>query len=316
VRVDLLRALYQDWDRHGDCGGFSLGAWASEAGVDDRLAARSAARLKQEGCLEEPLLSDTVRLTAYGALEAGRLGLDPAASARAGELRARILRCLDDGKNADAPDGWVWVGDIDEYTAESAERVSAELGVLLLVEMIECESGGLYRISLLGGQYLEGLDRQVQLVDRFDSLSSDEGPTPQRRGHDLERLIAECVRMQGWEAEERVRASGQETDVLIHREREYYLVECKWEAGPVGPAAIREFAGRLQQRFGARGLFLSMGGFTDAAVDDAKGFMGTAPTYLFGTEDISSLLEGRQSLDDLLNEKVQAAIGRRELVWQ
>ena len=86
--------------------------------------------------------------------------------------------------------------------------------------------------------------------------------TPQKRGHELEGLLVQIMKADGWECELNVRGRGEEHDIVIHRDREYYLIECKWHKAPIEPASIREFRDRVSSRVHVQGIFVSMSGYT------------------------------------------------------
>ncbi len=311
----LLRALYEVWAEHGAGGVIAARAWAAEVGVDEGDAFGAMAALEQGGLIEARGIGGAISISTYGVIEAERTGVvSPESVGSAWEVRTRLLRGLAEAAAEKGRDQWFMSRGMGAEVGESEARASGALSVFEALGFVEF-SGGACRVTGNGVLYLDELDRRTALVERFETLSSDEGISPQRRGHELETLVAECVRMQGWEAEERVRAPGQETDVVLHQGREYYLVECKWEASPAEAGAIVLLAGRLQQRAGVRGLFMAMAGFTSGAEREAGERMGTTMVLLWGSADIGALLAGRR-FEDLLDEKVHAAIGRRELVWQ
>ena len=63
-------------------------------------------------------------------------------------------------------------------------------------------------------------------ADELETISSFE---PQKRGREFQSFFAKLVLREGWEKEEGVRTLSEEMDVMIHKGREFYLIECKWE---------------------------------------------------------------------------------------
>lgn len=75
-------------------------------------------------------------------------------------------------------------------------------------------------------------------------------------------------------------------DVLFYREREYYLVECKWEKDPIEAPIVRELSGKLANRWDVRGVIASMSGFSIGAVIQAQEYAGKHIILFFGPADI------------------------------
>lgn len=121
---------------------------------------------------------------------------------------------------------------------------------------------------------------------------------------------------QGWNTEGRVRTSNEEMDVIISREREFYLLECKWEKEPVESNVLRELFGKLSNRFDVRGIVLSMSGFTRGSEKQAHDYVGQRVILLFGPKDTESLIDGQTAFDDLLNVKYNQLISRKMVLYE
>jgi predicted Mrr-cat superfamily restriction endonuclease len=140
--------------------------------------------------------------------------------------------------------------------------------------------------------------------------------SPQGRGKELQKLFARMVEQHGWLQEEGVKTSNEEIDVIIHRDREYYLVECKWEKGPIEAKVIREFHGKLTKRADVRGIVVSMAGFTSGAEEEVRNYTGSRIILLFGKIDTENMIFNRVEFEELLNEKYKNIITRRQVVFQ
>jgi hypothetical protein len=150
------------------------------------------------------------------------------------------------------------------------------------------------------------------IADQFDAIAT---LAPHPRGRALQILFADMAEQNGWSQEEGVRTSSEEIDVVISREREYFLIECKWERESIGASVIREFYGKLRNRAMTNGLMASMSGFTPPSVDQVRDYANDRLIILFGPRDICALMYGRATLTDLLNEKYDALVKRREVVY-
>ncbi len=116
---------------------------------------------------------------------------------------------------------------------------------------------------------------------------------PQQRGREFENIIASIAQNQGWRQEEGVRTSHEEIDVILFRDHDYYLVECKWVREPTGAAVIRELIGKLTNRANVRGIVISMSGFTGGAEQQVTQDVGTREIVLFGPQDVKSMISAR-----------------------
>ncbi len=137
--------------------------------------------------------------------------------------------------------------------------------------------------------------------------------SPQPRGRALQKLVAKVIEQHGWGQDESVRTSNEEMDVIVFREREYYLLECKWEKDRIEAAVIRELFGKLNNRIDVRGIVVSMSGFTEGAVKQVEDYISHRIILLFGGEDIRTLFYGQATFDDLLNAKYKELVTKRKV---
>jgi hypothetical protein len=102
-----------------------------------------------------------------------------------------------------------------------------------------------------------------ELRSRFIEANDAE---PQKRGYLLQSLSAELIRISGIPVEELFRIVGEQLDGAIKYDRHYSLLELKWMTAKVDPKEIGHFFFKMEGRFGACNLFLSMNGFTEGAL--------------------------------------------------
>src|SRR5581483_132565 len=94
---------------------------------------------------------------------------------------------------------------------------------------------------------------------------------PPPAGRALERAVRALLEGRGWQVEAAAAGADGGVDLVARRGDELGVettlyVQCKQQAAPVGVAALRELHGALPgPRVGARGLFVSSGGFTAEA---------------------------------------------------
>lgn len=113
-----------------------------------------------------------------------------------------------------------------------------------------------------------------------------------------------------------VRSNSEENDVIASRDREYYLIECRWTAEKVDSRSVRDLYGKLENRVEIRGIFISMSGFTKDAVEQAIAYLGRRLILLFGPADVRLWLKGETEFEELLNGKYHLAILKKSFVFE
>lgn len=153
-------------------------------------------------------------------------------------------------------------------------------------------------------------------IANFEALKSGLGMTPQARGHALESLLKTILESEGWHCEQNVRTPSQENDLIIHKEREYIIIECKWEeATKASPEYISRLRDKVLDRPGfTTGILISMSGFTEGVVDSIKNRLPSCMILLFSAEDIEDVVYGRRKFTDILDERFHAAMSRTEII--
>lgn len=169
-------------------------------------------------------------------------------------------------------------------------------------------------ISETGKTELIAYEQLQARVASFQELVSGKKFTPQQRGHELEQLLGKVLRQEGWNVESNVRTIGQEHDLIINRQLEYYLVQCKWEKKKMEDYAIGSLRDRVSVAMGMRGIFVSMFGYTSAAIQANTIKLSGAPVLLFGPKDITDLIQGHQTFSSLLSEKFHIASTKRKML--
>jgi hypothetical protein len=157
-----------------------------------------------------------------------------------------------------------------------------------------------HRITDLGLEAVAKYRKTKGIADEFERITE---MAPQPRGRALQKLVARMIAQQGWETDEGVQTSHEEMDVIIWREREYYLLECKWEKDPIEAGVIRELLGKLTNRVGVNGIVMSMSGFSKGAVEQTEAYASQRVILLFGEDGVKRSVYGVERFTDLLNIK-------------
>lgn len=100
----------------------------------------------------------------------------------------------------------------------------------------------------------------------------------------------------------------EQIDGVVEVDGELYLVEMKWLSEPVGTSDVSQHLVRVFSRGHARGIFISVSGYTAPAVQICKESLQRAVVVLCKLEEMVRLLEREGNLKDLLKAKINAAI--------
>ncbi|HEX8081475.1 MAG TPA: restriction endonuclease [Jatrophihabitans sp.] len=130
--------------------------------------------------------------------------------------------------------------------------------------------------------------------------------TSQARGQLFNRFVADLLHADGIEAHSNLRGSG-EIDVAFSVNNQRFVIEAKWEKPPVSTDAIAKLEKRVRQRLtGTLGIFLSMSGYTTAALDDLRQG-GRTEVLLLDRHHLEWLLAGLTSADELMGRLLDQA---------
>jgi len=136
--------------------------------------------------------------------------------------------------------------------------------------------------------------------------------TRQERGHRLEDLLADSAEWEGWEVKRRVRAQGQEIDIIMHVGLHYFLSSCKWEAEPIEPIEMDILFSRIHGRAQTNGgILFSLSGFTDNCIEEIRLKMAAALIVAFGPEDIKRIMQNEVKMTGLLDDKIDQVMNHR-----
>jgi len=205
------------------------------------------------------------------------------------------------------------------------EEVSREAGVtrndfllnyriLIDVGFLETITLRAYRATLAGRKWVAGIRARKARVTRMRELAEGADVTPHARGHELERILEEVIASEGWGAERNVRGPGEEHDLVIHRDRDFFFAECRWRKEVTESGDLSKLRDRVSARAGAGGIFITMSSFSAGAIRDAEDRLEKCILLLFGPRDVEAIVTGQRTFTDLLNAKHQQAVSRRRII--
>lgn len=148
--------------------------------------------------------------------------------------------------------------------------------------------------------------RQIleQMRTRFYALirTTDE----QERGYEFERLLHELFALSGLSPRASFRVTGEQIDGSFEFNGHVYLIEARWRSRPANEADLLVFRGKVEGKSQwTRGLFLSVSGFTQPAIEAIT--RGKSPNIvLMDGADLVAVLEGHVPLDRGLAFKIRS----------
>lgn len=185
--------------------------------------------MKVNGLIKPRAMGEIYELRATGIVEAERRGIVSEELARKNkEVRALILTSLTDAYNKQGPHASVHYEQIARSYQLTHNTVLSNLDVLENeYYYVEKDSAlGRYKLTYHGLAFSEKCQQLKATIERFEKLTQ---MAPQPRGRAFQKFFAELLAKNGWDQAEGVRTSHEEMDIIISRDREYYLIECKWE---------------------------------------------------------------------------------------
>jgi len=147
----------------------------------------------------------------------------------------------------------------------------------------------------------------------FMTLAAGKKHTPQQRGYKLEDLFCELLQMNELEYSRPYKTpDGEQIDGHFRYEKFDYLIESKWEKGPVKQKELSIFDGKIRGKAqSTRGLFISANGFDKNAITK---FSGDSPRIILMTgEDLALVLSGQVIFTDAMKAKVESIVRYGEI---
>jgi restriction endonuclease Mrr len=94
-------------------------------------------------------------------------------------------------------------------------------------------------------------------------------------------------------------------DGHIEHKDKSYRCECKWKKDKVSYDEMLKFSDKIDA-VGVSGLFISISGFSDAAINKSKELRSQKAIILIDGNDVELVMTGSIHFDDLLNAKRRA----------
>jgi hypothetical protein len=271
IRSRVLLVLYNQYFLSTEI--YDLNSLLAEEAWDARRFENVVDRMENEGLIKPMMMGGLYyELNVQGILEAEESGIAPQELKEANE-KARIQMLLALAKVYDEQGSLQGVANSELYGQTGLEHVQATANLCVLEDLYLAEAFGnaFTKIASRGLNAVDEYKKHRSIADEFERLSE---LNPQPRGRALQKLIARLVEKSGWGQDEGIKTSNEEMDVIVFRDREYYLLESKWEKDPIEAEVVRELYGKLGNRIDVRGMVASMSGFSSGAVGQVEQYIG------------------------------------------
>ncbi len=148
-----------------------------------------------------------------------------------------------------------------------------------------------------------------QIRQHYNRLKTYEDE--QYRGYELERLfyaisLLSCgFQRPSYRMTRPLVGKTHQIDTYIEHRDKSYRCECKWKEDKVSYDEMLRFADKIDA-VGVSGLFISMSGFLDAAINKSKELRSQKAIILVDGDEVDLVMTGSVHFDDLLNAKRRA----------
>lgn len=156
------------------------------------------------------------------------------------------------------------------------------------------------------------LQRQKDLKalnERFLVLSMDPDTAvgKRKRGIQFQELLRDLFALHDMDPRGSLARPGEQIDGSVTLDGAFIVVEAKWEVKPIEPKDVRDFHGKIQTKLdNTLGLFVSMSGFTQNAIDEAAR-TGRIYAILMDGTDVAQVFHGLVDLTEMLRRKLRHA---------
>jgi len=316
IKKLILRRAYEGAFMEGVEYAFNLHAYAKDNRIENNEVWKAFEELKDEGLIDYDAIGGMVVSTSAGILYCEKQNiLDEAVIAYQNKIRMKLLVTLADIQDKSAHDDmvyweeWIREAGVNKEDFANNDRILRDSG------LVRCEVNRDYMITANGLEMVRDYKKRVKRLEDFEKLEKLEGVDEQQRGHKLEDLLAETAEFENWDVKIRVRAQGQENDIIMHVGLHYFLSSCKWEKDPVQSKEVELLESRVRSRAITNGgIQFSMSGFTENCIEEVRLKTASALLILFGPSDISRIMHNEISLTDLLDEKVDQVMNHRKIL--
>lgn len=194
----------------------------------------------------------------------------------------------------------------DRHKIETAERAALKLREIISQQQKESDYREQIRLKTRRSSEENYHALLGSLRERFVAMKELDG---QRRGYELEKLICELYRISNVPVEEPFKIIGEQIDGAIKYDGHFYLMEIRWREEKAAQSDIASLMIKVEGKLEARGLFLSMNGYT-AEVLKSLPTGKSLRILLFDGIHLANVIYGMYTLGELLEHAISQASTR------
>jgi hypothetical protein len=153
----------------------------------------------------------------------------------------------------------------------------------------------------------------TQLEKLYDRFRNAFALQPQQRGYELEKIFSELMRISKIDITDSFRNDAEQIDGAIKYDGYYYLVELKWRKNQTDLADIASHYMKVEGKMDARGIFISMEGYTQptlSALPKGK----TIKVLLMDGVHLMNVITGQYTFGELLEASIKQASLKGEVL--
>lgn len=150
------------------------------------------------------------------------------------------------------------------------------------------------------------VDYEGELLKIREHFVNAEKLPPQKKGYELEKIFPQLMRISEIPVEDSFKIRGEQIDGAIKFDGNYYLVELKWKTNPSAHQEVSSLYVKVEGKMGARGLFISMNGYSKEIVDSLPKGKEIKVLFLDGMH-IANVIFGNYTFQELLEHAISQA---------
>jgi hypothetical protein len=265
-------------------------AWL-RAGVDARLTTKLFATRHEDG----------TKLTKRQLMDLLYKNIRDADFNRRLEISRNFVRFLIEHKN--------FVPQSENHRIEVAETAAFKLKEIIESQRQQAEYNQQIRKKAKESKTVDYHNELLRVRDQFLDAEKLSG---QQRGYAFEKLFTELMKISGIPVEEPFRITGEQIDGAVKYGGHFYLIELKWTKAKSAHAEISSLYLKVEGKLEARGIFISMNGYSSEILQSLpKGKKLT--TLLLDGMHFSNVIFGLYTFQELLEHSISQASLRGEI---
>lgn len=149
-------------------------------------------------------------------------------------------------------------------------------------------------------------DYEGELLKLREQFLNAEKLTPQKKGYELEKIFPQLMRISGIPVEESFKITGEQIDGAIKYDGNYYLIELKWTKSQSSHQEVSSLYVKVEGKMGARGLFISMNGYSKEIIESLPRGKEIKVLFLDGMH-IANVIFGNYTFQELMEHAISQA---------